>query len=105
MMLKKIWIIAAAAVLTAVIVSGFVVPALQAQQEPASSVPSVPGEVLYYLGISEGRAAVYDRDRFTVLTRLDTPLRTLPAEDRARLSRGIPVYSEEELQQYLEDYS
>jgi hypothetical protein len=105
MMLKKMWIVAAAAVLTAVVVTGFVVPALRTQQAPVSSAPSDPGEAIYYLGISEGRAAVYDRDRFTVLTRLDTPLRTLPAEDRARLSRGIPVYSEEELQQYLEDYS
>lgn len=104
-MLKKIWIVTAVAVLSAVLITGWLVPALQAQQAPPPPAPSDPGEALYYLGISEGRAAVYDRDRFTVLTRLDTPLRTLPAEDRARLSQGIPIYSEEELQQYLEDYS
>jgi hypothetical protein len=103
-MLKKLFLVAAIAVLTSVVVSGWVVPALQEQPNVSSTVPD-DREAMYYLGISDGYAAVFGQDRFTVLTRLDTPLRTLPAEERLRLSRGIPVYSEAELQQYLEDYS
>ena len=103
-MLKKIGIVAAAAVLVAVLVRGWIVPALREPPE-VSSVLTESGEAMYYLGISEGRAAIFGQDRRTVLARLDTPLRTLPAEERLRLSRGIPIYSESELQQYLEDYS
>ncbi len=103
-MLKKVWIAAAIAVLTAVLVRGWIVPSLQ-ERPQVSSVAAESGEVMYYLGISDGRAAIFGQDRHTVLTQLDTPLRTLPAEERLRLSRGIPIYSEAELQQYLEDYS
>ncbi|MBQ9083012.1 MAG: hypothetical protein IJY28_05875 [Clostridia bacterium] len=103
-MLKKIGIAAAVAVLVAVVVRGWVVPALREPPEVSSALAE-SGEAMYYLGISEGRAAIFGQDRHTVLAQLDTPLRTLPAEERLRLSRGIPIYSEAELQQYLEDYS
>lgn len=107
-MLKKCWAITAGAVLCAVLISGWIVPMVQEAQADAvsSSGPSaVSGEILYYLGAADGCTAIFDKEHRMVLSVLDTPLRTLPLEDRTRLMQGIPVYSEEELQQLLEDYS
>lgn len=69
---------------------------------PASETPAP----LYVLADEGGRVAVYGPEEtagepvrvYEIHTRL------LPEPDQQRLQQGVPVYTEQELQQRLEDY-
>lgn len=69
---------------------------------PASETPAP----LYVLADEGGRVAVYGPEGtagepvrvYEIHTRL------LPEPDQQRLQQGVPVYTEQELQQRLEDY-
>lgn len=101
--MRKIRWVAACAVLAVAAAAGWTAPA--ARKARASAEPPVSAAAMYYVGAAEGYVAVYDGQHRAVVSLLDTPLRSLPEEERSRLLQGIPVYSENELQQLLEDFA
>lgn len=50
----------------------------------------------------DGRVCVYQDGE--IILRTDTPVASLPARDREQLARGIPVETQQELHQILEDF-
>ncbi len=56
------------------------------------------------LGIFDGKLALYIGESPYPNTVYDFMARTLPEEDQKRLSEGIEISSEEELQSLLEDF-
>ena len=62
-------------------------------------------ERLYVLGVRDGRLTVYAADGSTVIDTLDAYIYSLPPADRDAVSRGISVYSVNELVSLIEDYT
>ena len=61
--------------------------------------------VVFILGESGGKLAVFSPDKSTVYQTFDVYIDTLPEYDRNLLIDGIKVTSSEELHSLLEDYS
>ena len=59
---------------------------------------------LYTLREESGKLALFKAGEETPVARYDIYLSLLPEVDAAALRQGIPVYTREELYQYLEDY-
>ncbi|MCL2399074.1 MAG: hypothetical protein FWC91_04915 [Defluviitaleaceae bacterium] len=62
----------------------------------------------YILGTDYGFVSVFyntaSDQNLALKERTSTPTDTLPMDERRRLSKGIPVYSEEQLVKLLQDY-
>lgn len=75
---------------------------------PAAPVPSpstAAPSPCAYLRAWEGRLAVFRPSQTTPAEVHEVFLQTLPPAEQQLLQAGIPVYSEEELQRLLEDYT
>ena len=59
--------------------------------------------MLYRIGISAGRIAVFSVPDGDIIRRTDAQVSLLPEADRERLERGITVEGRENLRQTLED--
>lgn len=71
----------------------------------ASEPPEEPASFCYELGVYQDRLAVYTSGQPAPTQILDIPLAGLPEADQELLERGIPLNSEEELRQAIEDYT
>jgi len=60
-------------------------------------------EAIYTLGEESGKLALFKAGEETPVARYDIYLSLLPEMDAAALRQGVPVYTREELYQYLED--
>ena len=58
-----------------------------------------------YLGLSNGRLAIYSQNDLTPLQTLPYNVSLFSAEDRNRLEKGIPFSTAAELSRLLEDYT
>ena len=70
---------------------------------PASAADDGP-QPKYLLRRYDGMVAVFLPDSAEPEYVTDAPVSMLPAADRAAIETGLPVYSEEELTRFLEDY-
>ena len=72
----------------------------------AGSIPSLyePG-YLYIIREHDGRVAVFARGEDTPEMILERMVHHLPVYDRIQLREGVPVFTEEELQERIEDYT
>ncbi|HOA82183.1 MAG TPA: BofC C-terminal domain-containing protein, partial [Defluviitaleaceae bacterium] len=62
----------------------------------------------YVLGVHDGFVAIFynnEEDVTKVKEVTETPIPSLPPEERNKLEKGIKVYSEDELIRMLEDYT
>ena len=79
-----------------------------AAEYPAMATAAKPSdEPIYIVGIADGVIAVFhamaeEGKELRELT--TTPIGAITPEERHRLSRGIPIYSEEQLLRILQDY-
>lgn len=86
-------------------------PAETPSQKADSPAPSAPPPTTAapspyaYLRAWEGRLAVFRPAQATPTEVHEVFLQTLPSAEQQLLQAGIPVYSEEELQRLLEDYT
>ena len=62
-------------------------------------------EYLYIIREHDGRVAVFARGRSTPEMVLDRLVHHLPTYDRIQLREGVPVFTREELQERIEDYT
>ena len=98
---RGMWITALAA--TAVVLSVAVWWWMDSRRQtpsPASPTPSV----FRVIGEWEGQVAVFLPESDTPEHVYDTPVASLPAEERERLTAGVAVEDEEHLRRFLEDY-
>ena len=77
-------------------------PALAAEKSASEEIP--PEEQKMFLGVFEGKLALYIGKSPYPNIVYDFLTRTLPEEDQKRLLSGIEVSSETELQSLLEDF-
>jgi hypothetical protein len=68
----------------------------------SAAAPAVDTHTVVYVVREENDRVVVYRDDSLFLT-TDTPVSLLPKGDRTRLSKGIVLYSEEELKALIED--
>lgn len=71
---------------------------------PEKTDAAQPDEALYTLRAESGKLALFKAGEEMPVARYDIYLSLLPEIDAAALRQGIPVYTREELYQYLEDY-
>lgn len=62
-------------------------------------------ERMYVLGVKDGKLAIYGSDGYSVIDVLDTYVYSLPLSDREAITKGISVYSVNELISLIEDYT
>lgn len=72
------------------------------QQQVDATSPEI---VRYVLKSSEGYLAVYKNDDETPIEQFDVPVSTFTEYDRELLKYGIEVYSIDELNKLIEDYT
>lgn len=73
--------------------------------ESGVSESASEAEKTMYLGIFEGKLALFVGESPYPNVVYDVMVRTLPEADRIRLAEGIPVADEAELARLLEDYT
>ena len=69
----------------------------------AASLPEP--DYLYIIREHDGRVAVFSRGHSTPEMVLDRLVHHLPAYDQIQLREGVPVFTKEELQERIEDYT
>ena len=62
-------------------------------------------ERMYVLGVKDGKLTIYGSDGYSVIDVLDTYVYSLPLSDREAITKGISVYSVNELISLIEDYT
>ena len=80
--------------------------ATQVVSAVAGAVASSPEpDYLYIIREYDGRVAVFARGQSTPEMVLDRLVHHLPTYDRLQLREGVPVFTKEELQERIEDYT
>ena len=110
-MLRKLSITAVLSVVACLIISAWVVPSIKETRitdgkinVTSSNTESRPAPKYIVMDLN-GSIAVYKSGNTTPIQILETPVTVLPEVDRKMLADGIRVWSDEELQRILEDYS
>lgn len=100
---KRVILFSVVIVCLCLIVSLFVVPALQSSTE--GKVQNQTGTLPAYVLKSENdRIVVYDNVKGSSRVIADMPVSVLPPRDRQDLEKGIEVKDERELKRLLEDF-
>ena len=110
-MLKKLSLAAAFSVLVCLLISVWAVPSIKESRITDSKINTSSSEEesrpspMYVVMDLRGSIAVYKSGSTEPMQILETPVAVLPEADREMLANGIRVWSDEELQQIIEDYS
>ena len=79
---------------------------VQVMSQSAGVTASSPEpDYLYIIREHDGRVAVFARGQSTPEMVLDRLVHHLPTYDRLQLREGVPVFTKEELQERIEDYT
>ena len=72
---------------------------------PLPEITSEKPSMVYTLKEYRGKLAVFSSNEDQPLEIFDTPVSTLPLDDRRQIEEGITAVSESQLQKLIEDYT